>query len=81
MIRWEANFNIPDAAIQTSVAHILATNLKQVDETSTADISITDETGSVSIKNYTQIFDKKLNSLEDVYNELLIVFDSSTLIL
>ena len=54
MIKWNCNFNIPDATVQVAEAFIKVNEFNNVNDHCVVNISITGETEETSIKNYTK---------------------------
>jgi hypothetical protein len=81
MIKWNCNFNIPDSAIQLSGAYVNVTSYKNINDSSVVDISITDETGFVTVKQYSETFQRSFANVEEIYQELLYKFDNAELVL
>lgn len=80
MIKWQSNFNIPDATVQLAVAYVKVLSFKNIGSTSIADIEISDESGNTIVKQYQQYFEKTFGSEEEVYLEILPEFNPAELI-
>ena len=80
MIKWKCAFNIPDSTIQVSEAFIKVVDYKNINDHSIVSFIITDDTGNVIIKEYTQEFDRTFENLDEIYEIVLNEFDNSSLV-
>lgn len=80
MIKWNCNFNIPNSTVQLAEAFIKVVDYKNINNNSFVDIIISDETGNIIVKEYSQKFEKNFNNIDEVYEELLLLFENSKLI-
>ena len=71
MIKWNCNFSIPDSTIQVDVAFIKVMNYKNVNDNSIVDVIITDETGNISIKEYSKEYTRTFSNIDEIYEELI----------
>lgn len=80
MIKWNCAFNIPDSTIQVSEAFIKVVDYKNINDHSTVNLIITDDTGNVIIKEYSQEFNRTFDNVDEIYEIVLNEFDNSSLV-
>lgn len=77
MIKWNSNFNIPDSAIQIANVHIKIISYETDGKSTIAKVSMTDETGEITVKEYQQTFDRSFTSKNDIYLHMLEQFNGA----
>jgi hypothetical protein len=80
MIKWNCNFNIPDSTVQLAEAFIKVVDYKNINTHSTVNVSITDESEDVMIKEYTKEFDRTFENVDEIYEELLLEYENAEII-
>lgn len=79
MIKWNCNFNIPDATIQVAEAFIKVNEFNNVNDHCVVNISIIGETEDILIKNYNKDYTRNFSNEDEIYEELLTEFENSQL--
>jgi hypothetical protein len=79
MIKWNCAFNMPDSAVQLAVAHVTVTDYKNINNRSLVNVKITDETGELSVKDYTEEFARTFGNVDEIYEELQPLFTDSVI--
>lgn len=79
-IKWESNFNIPDATVQLATALVIVISYENTNTTAVATINITDETGEIIAKQYQQQFDKTFANIDEIYYEILPEFNPAVIV-
>lgn len=70
MIKWNCNFNIPDSTVQLAEAFVKVVEYKNINNHSTVDVLITDESGEVVVKEYTKEFNRTFENVDEIYEVL-----------
>jgi hypothetical protein len=80
MIKWNCNFNIPDSTVQLAEAFVKVVEYKNINNHSTVDVIITDESGEVVVKEYTQEFDRTFENVDEIYEVLIQEFEDAVIV-
>jgi hypothetical protein len=80
MIKWNCNFNIPDSTVQLAEAFVKVVEYKNINNHSTVDVIITDESGEVVVKEYTQEFDRTFENVDEIYEVLVEEFEDAVIL-
>ena len=80
MIKWNCAFNIPDSTVQLAEAFVRVVEHKNINNHSTVDVIITDESGEIVAKEYTQEFDRTFENVDEIYEELLLDYENAEII-
>jgi hypothetical protein len=80
MIKWNSNFNIVDSTIQLAEAFVKVVDYKNINNHSTVNVSIADESGNVIIKEYTKEFARTFENVDEIYEELLLDYEDAEII-
>jgi hypothetical protein len=80
MIKWNCNFNIPDSTVQLAEAFVKVVEYKNINNHSTVDVIITDESGEVVVKEYTQEFDRTFENVDEIYEVLVEEFEDAVIV-
>lgn len=80
MIKWNANFNIPDCSVQVAIALVIIEEFKNVDDKCEMKIKITDEDQVQIIKEYEKIVEGIYESDSELYLILLNDFDNAEIV-
>lgn len=79
MIKWFCNFSIPDSFIQLDIALIKVISQEIIDDKTKIKVVISDETGEIIVKEYTQFIDIVTNNNDKIYEHLLQFYNPSEL--
>jgi len=80
MIKWNCAFNIPDSTVQLAEAYIKVTDYKNINDHSTVNVIITDETENVTVKEYTQEFNRTFENVDEIYEEILLDYENAEIL-
>jgi hypothetical protein len=80
MIKWNCAFNIPDSTIQLAEAFVKVVEYKNINNHSTVDVIITDGSGEIIVKEYTQEFNRTFENLDEIYEVLIGEFENAVTI-
>lgn len=80
MIKWNCAFNIPDSTVQLAEAYIKVTDYKNINDHSTVNVIITDETENVIVKEYTQEFNRTFDNVDEIYEEIILDYENSQIV-
>lgn len=80
MIKWKCNFNIPDSTVQLAEAFVKVVEYKNINNHSTVDVIITDESGEIVVKEYTQEFLRTFENVDEIYEVLIEEFENAAII-
>ena len=80
MIKWNCAFNIPDSTVQLAEAFVKVVEYKNINNHSTVDVIITDESGEIVEKEYTQEFDRTFENVDEIYEVLVEDFEDAVVI-
>jgi hypothetical protein len=80
MIKWNCAFNIPDSTVQLAEAFVKVVEYKNINNHSTVDVIITDESGEIVAKEYTQEFDRTFENVDEIYEVLVEDFEDAVVI-
>lgn len=76
MIKWNCNFNIADSTIQLAEAFVKVVDYKNINTHSIVNIIITDVTGEILVKEYSQEFQRTFENVDEIYEELLLDYEN-----
>ena len=80
MIKWNCNFNIPDSTVQLSEAFVRVFDFTNANNHSEVNIQITDLSGEVIVKEYTQNFDRTFLNDKEIYEVIITEFQDSEIV-
>lgn len=80
MIKWNCSFNIPDSTIQVAEAFIKVVDYQNINNHSTVNIIMTDETGDILIKEYVKEYSRTFANTDEIYEELLLDYENAEII-
>lgn len=80
MIKWNCNFNIPDAHTQLNECLIEVVDYVNGDGTSKASLKLTDISGETVVKEYEMEFEREFLSKQEIYQEILPEFEDAVIV-